>query len=99
MVHSARPPNTARSSFSTSGRKGAPRIVNTSGERKENLLQTSMRQRGSRTQLVEVAGPAQPAVRKQDNAISNALGVSQLVNSENEGAAARGCLPKRFRYL
>src|SRR5256885_12886497 len=91
-VHKARPPSTSHSSFLRSGRKGTRRMVSVSGERKENVLQTSGGQRGSRAKLVERAGATEPAVGEQDETVGNPFRVRQLVNGQNEGAPVRGNL-------
>src|SRR6266852_1988064 len=85
MVHSARPPSTSRSSFMSSGRKGARCTAAASGERKEHLLQR--RPSARMAQLVERAGAPQAAVGEQHEAVADPLGIGQLVDGENERAA------------
>ena len=62
-------------------------MVSVSGERKENVLQTSGGQRGSRAQLVERAGATEPAVGEQDETVGNPFRVRQLVDRQNQRAA------------
>src|SRR3954451_20647250 len=88
MVQSARPLTMARSSLASNGRKGARWITTASGERKEDLLQSARGHPGLRAQVRERPCPSNPAVREQHEAVTDPLGVDQLMNGQNKGAPA-----------
>src|SRR4051794_661619 len=83
-VHSGRPLTISRTSFMTSGRMGARRGTNESGERKEYILQCGFP--ALRAKLIKRADTAHPTIRKQHEAVTDALGIHQLVDGENEGS-------------
>src|SRR5215510_12866424 len=89
MVQSARPLRMPRSSLTSRGRSGVRRTAMTSGERKEDILQSGRHQLCLGAQLVECSHAAHRAARKQHETIADALGVAELMDCENERAA--GC--------
>src|SRR5829696_6812317 len=89
MVHSARPPSTSHSSFLSSGASAAGNGIAVSGERKENVLKSGRRLGCLSSKLSERADTAHLAIGKQYDTVADALGVSELVNGQNEGAAVR----------
>src|SRR5262245_43388735 len=90
MVQSARPLSTSRSSLPSSGATRARWTLTGSGERKEHVLQSGRVAAAARAQFVEGAGAAHAPVRKQHEAVADALCIDQLVNGEHEGAPAGG---------
>src|SRR5215510_1752014 len=105
MVQSARPLTMPHSSLTSSGRSGArrsamtPRDMMVSGERKENVLQSGRCQSCSGTQLVERADAAHCTVGQQHKAVADALGVSQLMDCQNERAATRRLAANERHHL
>src|SRR5262245_42328162 len=89
MVQSAHPLTMPRSSLTSSGGSGVRRTVMTSGERKEDILQAGRRQPCLGAQLVERSRAAHRAVRKQNETIADAFGITELMNREHERTA--GC--------
>src|SRR5215472_11300441 len=70
-----------------------------SGERKENILQSSRTESGAPAQLVERARSANVASGEQHEAIAHAFGVHQLMNSNNERAPACRRLANELRHV
>src|SRR3954452_18854193 len=88
MVQSARPLTMARSSVASSGRKGVRWTTTASGERKEDVLQSARGHPGLRAQLRKRPDATDPPLREQHEAVTDPLGVDQLMNGQNEGAPA-----------
>src|SRR3954453_10422117 len=86
MVQSARPLTMSRSSLASNGRNGARWTTTASGERKEDVLQSARGHAGLRAQVRERPGATDPAVREQHEAITDPLGVDQLMNCQNKRA-------------
>src|SRR5262245_55561136 len=87
-VHSARPASTSRSSLASKGVSAGRAIEAASGERTEYFLQPCRGFARLRAQLRQRPDPAQAAVRNQQEAVADALGIDQLVDGEHEGATA-----------
>src|SRR6476469_423640 len=87
MVQSARPLTMSRSSLASNGRNGARWTTTASGERKEDVLQSARGQPGLRAQVRERPDATDPAVREQHEAVTDPLGVAQLMNGQHERAA------------
>ena len=68
---------------------GALRAHDVSGEGKEDVLQSSAGTVGSATQLFERPDASNPAVRQQGETVADLLGIPQLMNRQDERAAAR----------
>jgi hypothetical protein len=75
MVHNALPLRTSHSSFTSSGRRGACRTPDISGERKEDLLQAAGGELRPRAEIAERAGPTDSAVSEQDKAVAHPFGI------------------------
>src|SRR5437660_7292621 len=86
MVHSARPLATSRNSLASNGWNGARRTTALSGERKEHVLQSGRGLSGLRAQLRKRPETADAPFVEQHEAVADARGIAQLVNSENERA-------------
>src|SRR6516165_10494623 len=89
IVHNARPAITPRSSFTSSGRMEAAGTVASSGERKEDILQSSRSKSGARAQLFERTRTANSAAGEQYETIAYPLGIHQLMNGDKQRAPAR----------
>jgi len=81
MVHNARPPATSRNSFLSSGDSGARLEIAISGERKKSILESCRRLGCLGLEISERAETTHPAVRQKDEGITDAFGVSELVDS------------------
>src|SRR5262245_35360144 len=99
MVHSARPLRTSRSSLPNSGARLARLTVTVSGERKEHVLQSCRVVAARRAQLLERADAVHAAVRQQHEAVADPLGVDELMNREDERAAAGGHIAQHAHDL
>src|SRR3954470_14051118 len=86
MVQSARPLTMCRSSLASNGRKGTRWTTTASGERKEDVLQSARGHSSLRAQVRECPDATDPAVREQHEAVTDPLGVEQLMNGQNKGA-------------
>src|SRR5712691_3507725 len=95
MTQSARPLRISRNSLASSRRSGACASIDVSGERKKHLFESRGRQIRALTKLLERAGAAHAPGGQQDEAIADALRVSELVDGEDERAAVRGDLAQR----
>src|SRR6185503_8230520 len=88
MVQSARPLTMPHSSFTSRGCSDAGRLwAMTSGECKEQLLQSGRRELRLATQLIERAGASDSSRSEQHEAVAHAFGVGELMNRQHEGAA------------
>src|SRR5215813_2865364 len=90
MVHSARPPQISASSFASNGCSGAAFASDGLSKRKKDLLQRSTAVTGLRTQFIKCADPTHLPPSQEEEAVANALRVSQLVNGENNSAPRGG---------
>src|SRR6202022_121724 len=61
-----------------------------SGERKEHVLQSRRGLSSMRAKLIERPDTAHASVRKQHEAITDTLGVAQLMDGEDERASSGG---------
>src|SRR5438477_9081668 len=87
MVHSARPLKRSPSSLPSRAMRPARSLVwITSGERKENILEPW--RPGGGAQLGERATAAHSALRQQHEAVAHAFCVRELVNGQEQRAAA-----------
>ena len=76
----------SRSSLASNGRNGAQWTTSASGGRKEEVLQSARGHPGLRAQVRERPDATDPAVREQHEAVTDPLGVDQLMNGQNKGA-------------
>src|SRR5258708_38817069 len=90
MVHSARPLRISHSAWISSGLRGACWTRNVACERKKDILQSSRGEPRSRAEIVQRSGAANAAIGKQNEAVTNPLGVQQLMNRKDKCAAHSG---------
>src|SRR5215475_695634 len=85
IVHSARPLAISASSLAISGCSGACGAYRL-GERKKDLLHRPLGDPDLRAQLSECADPPHPPSGQKNEAVTDPLGVRQLMNGEHECA-------------
>src|SRR5882762_2061716 len=79
IVHSARPLRISHSSLISSGLRGAFWTRNVSRERKKDVLQISNWIPGSRAKIIQCPHATNTPIRKQNDAVTYALGIHQLM--------------------
>src|SRR6266849_2525121 len=98
-VHRARPPAISRSSFANSGQTGALRAHDVSGEGKEDVLQIPARTVGPATQLSERTDTSNSAVCQQGETVADLFGISELMDRQEQRAAARCHSPQDTHHV
>src|SRR6516165_705109 len=100
MTQSALPETRSRSSFANNGRRGAGGEIKRSGERKEDLLKPAvLRDTRITAQGSECAIAAHTSGGKQDETITDALCVSQLMNGKQQGASAASDISQKRHHF
>src|SRR5258708_40044913 len=80
IVHSARPLSISHSSLTSSGLRGASQTRNVSGEGKEDILQISVGEPGSRPEIIQCSCATNTAIGEENKAVANTFGIHQLVD-------------------
>src|SRR5258708_19665869 len=78
---------------------GALRAHDVSGEGREDVLESPAGTVGSATQRVERTDASDSAVRQQGETVADLLGIPQLMNRQDERAAARRRAPQRIHHV
>src|SRR5262249_11581839 len=89
IVNNARPLRSSPTSLVISGRREARRIVITSGERKKYILQSGRRLVDGRAKIIKRTDAAYASVREQNETITDAFSVGELMNCNGERSALR----------
>src|SRR6202165_796935 len=98
IVHRARPLRISHSSLISSGLRGASWTRNASCERKKDVLQIANWIPGSRAKIIQCPNATNTAIRKQNETVTNALGIHQLMNRKDEGTALGGFIAQHFGH-